>query len=289
MSELTETRRHRSQKEEMNLLYVALTRAKQYLFISGSGKAKSERKHWYRLIKESCGEQTAFGDDPLKQTTSAPETIAETITEPSVDLKLFSDEVPVNTLTQQIEPSRAGIAQKSFLPTPASEDAQWRGIATHKALELLSQQSYDSLSSFKQAFENYSDADDEVRNACAEEAWSLMQSSELEVLFNKALYSKTHHEMPLLYEDNEGRIVYGMVDQVCVAQDQVWVIDYKTNRLPENHRERFYQQTASRYLPQMRCYKEGLAKLFPGKAIKVSILFTKSGFLYDYPSFDNSI
>ena len=289
LSELTEARRHRSRKEEMNLLYVALTRAKQYLFISGSGKTKSERKHWYRLIKDSCGEQTAFGDDSPLLPKGSQEKTAEPSSEPSVDLKLFSDEVPVNTLIQQIEPSRAGMSQKAFLSTPMSEDAKRRGVAIHKALELLNQQAYDSFSSFKQAFENYSDADDEVRNACAEEAWLLMQSPELEVLFNKALYSRTYHEMPLLYEDNEGRIVYGKVDQVCVAQDQVWVIDYKTNRLPENHRERFYQQTASHYLPQMRCYKEGLAKLFPGKAIKVSILFTKSGFLYDYPSSDNSI
>ena len=289
LSELTETRRDRARKEEMNLLYVALTRAKQYLFISGSGKIKSERKHWYRLIKESCDEQTIFGDDPLEQTESISEKANEPSSESSVDLKLFNNKAPVNTLVQQIGPSRVGMDPKAFLSTPASDDAQRRGTIIHKALELLGRQPYDSLSSFKQAFENYSDADDDERDVCAEEAWSLMQKPELEVLFNKALYSKTYHEMPLLYEDDEGRIVYGKVDQVCITQEQVWVIDYKTGQPPEQHRERFYEQSASRYLPQMRCYKEGLAKLFPSKAIKVSILFTKSGFLYDYPSFDNSI
>ena len=288
LSELTETRHSRNLREEMNLLYVALTRAKQYLFISGSGKTDSTHKHWYRLIKESFDEQAVLGDDPLKQANTTQAEVAEPSSELLPDLKLFDGEVAINVPVQQIEPSRVGM-EKVFPSTPASDRAKLHGTTIHKALELLGQKSYDNLSMFKRELENHSDVDDDIRDVCAEEAWSLVQRPELEVLFNKSHYSRTYHEMPLLYQDDEGRIVYGKVDRVCVAQDQVWIIDYKSNKPPEQDAKRFYHRLASHYLPQMRCYEAGLAKLFPGKAIRVSILFTRSGFLYDYPSFDSSI
>ena len=285
LSELTETQRSRNSREEMNLLYVALTRAKQYLFISGSGKPESTHKHWYRLIRESCGGQTILGDNPLEQAGDMQAKPSKSNAELLPDLKLFDGEVPINASLQQIEPSRVGM-EKMFSSTPASDRARLHGTTIHKALELLGQKSYDNLLGFKQEFESYSDVDDDVRNACVEEAWSLARNPKLEMLFSKSRYSKTYHEMPLLYEDNERHIVYGKIDQVCVAQDQVWIIDYKSNKPPKQNLKAFYQRLASQYLPQMRCYHEGVAKLFPGKAIRVSILFTRSGFLYDYPSFD---
>ena len=288
LSELTEMQRSRNLREEMNLLYVALTRARQHLFISGSGKPDPKHKHWYRLIKESCGEQTTFGDNPLGQASNVQAKPSKPSSEMLPDLRLFDDKVLIDASLQQIAPSRVGM-EKVFSSTPASESARLYGTTIHKALELLGQKSYDDLSAFKQEFEGYSDVDDDLRNTCAEQAWSLIQNSELESLFNKLHYSKTYHEMPLLYQDDQGRIVYGKIDQVCVAQDQIWIIDYKSNKPPGQNLEEFYQRLASQYSSQMRCYREGIAKLFPGKAIRVSILFTRSGFLYDYPSLDDSI
>ena len=288
LSDLTRTRGQREQREEMNLLYVALTRAKQYLFISASGKSKSESKHWYGLIKASCGGKTTFGDDPLKQAENVTQRTIGSSSKLSVDLKLFTEEVPAYTLLHQVEPSRVGIDGEVF-STPTSKDAQLRGLIIHKALELLNRQSYSNFSSFKQALALYADADDDVIDACAEEAWSLIHRPELNVLFSKTQYRKTYREMPLLYGDTEDQIVYGKVDHVCVEKDRVWIIDYKTSQPPEHNLDRFYQKLASRYRPQMHCYKEGVARLFPGRAIKLSLLFTKTGFLYHYPSLDNSI
>ncbi|MBC6414069.1 MAG: UvrD-helicase domain-containing protein [Chromatiales bacterium] len=290
LSELTATRRLRNQKEEINLLYVALTRAKQYLFISGSGKSKSDG-HWYSLIEQLCCAQKTFGDDPLKQIKDQYTTNRQTATatESSVDLKLFSDAVLANTQQRQIEPSQ--LVENVNTPTlaSASADARLRGVIIHRALELLNRQSYADYRSFQQAFTAYTGVSDEMSNACTEEAWLLMQNPALKELFDETRYSKSYYEMPLLYADDKAQIVCGKVDQLCVSKDQVWLIDYKTNRLPEHNRDSFYQQLAARYLPQMQCYREGVAKLFPNKTIRLSLLFTKSGFLYDYPSLENSI
>ena len=290
LSELTATRHLRNQKEEMNLLYVALTRAKQYLFISASGKSKSD-EHWYGLIKQSCAKQKIFGDDPLANIKNTTQRVTASATEPSVDLKLFNDAVAVNALQQQIEPSRVAASNiKTATAAAASKEAMLQGIIIHRALELLNRQSYADCGAFKQAFgAYYSSVNDEVIDACAEEAWQLVQNPKLKVLFDQTRYNESYYEMPLLYADDKGRVVYGKVDQVCVAQDCVRVIDYKTSRPPEHNRDSFYQTLAARYLPQMHCYKAGIAKLFPNKTINLSLLFTKSGFLYDYPSLDNSI
>ncbi len=59
-------RERRERREDVNLLYVALTRAKQYLFVSASGKPGGH--HWYARISDAVGKNGLLGDDALART-----------------------------------------------------------------------------------------------------------------------------------------------------------------------------------------------------------------------------
>ncbi|QHL91957.1 hypothetical protein GVO57_11890 [Sphingomonas changnyeongensis] len=67
-----------------------------------------------------------------------------------------------------------------------------------------------------------------------------------------------------------GRVVAGTVDRLCVAEDRVLVVDFKTSRrapmtladAPEAH------------LRQMAAYAAALAEIFPGRRIEAGLLYT---------------
>lgn len=67
-----------------------------------------------------------------------------------------------------------------------------------------------------------------------------------------------------------GRVVAGTVDRLCVADDRVLVVDFKTSRrapltladAPEAH------------LRQMAAYAAALAEIFPGRRIEAGLLYT---------------
>ena len=76
-----------------------------------------------------------------------------------------------------------------------------------------------------------------------------------------------------------GQRLRGVIDRLIVKDDHVHAIDYKTNRaLPTTAAE-----VPSGVLAQMGAYALGLKQLYPGRAVRLSILWTRSGALMDIP------
>lgn len=288
LERLTKERQQHQQKEEINLIYVALTRAKQYLFISGSGKEDSTREHWYELIKQQCLKPPQI--DALQAKTTRNKHKLSEPTEKNLT-ELFEACPKLPTALQQLSPSSLvtihhpeEIDKSTFLT-----EALIRGTVVHSALELLNSQLFDDFDKFKQTLAvNLPDESlqsNYLLQSCAEEAWQLIHKPELKTLFDDSYYLHTFNEMPILYENSEKQIVYGKMDRVCVADDSVWIVDYKSNRITSQQpTQSDYQKLASYYAEQMRCYQTGIGRLFPQKKIRTSLLFTQHGFLYDYPA-----
>ena len=94
----------------------------------------------------------------------------------------------------------------------------------------------------------------------------------LRAVFDDERHARVFNEMPLWFTDGERRVV-GCVDRVCVGDDKVWLIDYKTHRDVENAKE-----SGSR---QMAMYAKGAASIWPRHTIKTSLLFTETLELWD--------
>jgi ATP-dependent helicase/nuclease subunit A len=64
--------------------------------------------------------------------------------------------------------------------------------------------------------------------------------------------------------------VIGRIDRLAVTADQVLILDYKTNRPPPAREE----DVDPVYLAQMALYRDGAARIFPGRRIVCGLVWT---------------
>ncbi|MBI3499243.1 MAG: PD-(D/E)XK nuclease family protein, partial [Proteobacteria bacterium] len=76
------------------------------------------------------------------------------------------------------------------------------------------------------------------------------------------------------------RALSGRIDRLCVRDEAVYVIDYKTNRPPPAD----VKDVAPVYLAQLAAYRAALAPLFPGRAIRCALLWTHAPRLMPVPA-----
>jgi ATP-dependent helicase/nuclease subunit A len=69
-----------------------------------------------------------------------------------------------------------------------------------------------------------------------------------------------------------GQVVGGLVDRLAVLPDRVLVLDYKTNRMAPDRPE----ETPVMYLRQMAAYRAVLRGVFPGRAVRCALVWTRA-------------
>jgi ATP-dependent helicase/nuclease subunit A len=95
-------------------------------------------------------------------------------------------------------------------------------------------------------------------------AAAFMASSRAEVAFQAAL--------PAL---GAGAQVNGRVDRLAVTEEEVLILDFKTNRPPPAHED----DVSAIYLAQMALYRAAAAQIFPDKRIICGLIWTDGPFL----------
>ncbi|GMR20526.1 MAG: double-strand break repair helicase AddA [Gammaproteobacteria bacterium] len=296
---------HRLQ-EDSNLLYVALTRACQYLFISGSAKCITANS-WYhyifqRLAAIKTGPGNKFTLDTEErenpetdgmfvrlQFDKAPQTVrpADSPAKPSAEPEWPSLLSLTNNTTRPapiLPPSEQDVADLSDYHGNV-EQAKQRGIALHQMLELLSnteahEKTIQRLSSIWMR-----SLGEEIFDKTLAEAQAVINAPELEPCFDKAQYKTAYNEMSLLYSlDNS--MVYGIIDRVIVYDNEVVLLDYKTHRSATRKKLKTLAQS---YHKQMQYYAEGARCLWPDKAIRCLLVFTACQGLVEIPVNNDSL
>jgi ATP-dependent helicase/nuclease subunit A len=67
-------------------------------------------------------------------------------------------------------------------------------------------------------------------------------------------------------------LVGGQIDRLCIEEDRVTIVDYKTNRPPPADAA----AVAPAYIAQMAAYRALLAKIYPDRVIRCALLWTES-------------
>ncbi len=269
-------------KEEANLLYVAITRARQYLFISGCQPDKGPFTNWYQPLFNalqtltdnsednhliySVGEQTACAE---VNNTQAPDTTNVFDIDPALTQKISTDINPPSILAPSYSHDRAEKHPTSDMSI-SSEDAQHRGIAIHRMLELLShgvaEERILQQICFEMALENNSQLQRWLNIAL-----NNFQHPDLQTIFKPDNNLQVFNECPIQYMQNN-RLVYGIIDRLIIGKNNVMVIDYKTHRHADRNN---LTEIADDYRQQMHLYAEGIKALWPDKQIKKYLLFTE--------------
>jgi ATP-dependent helicase/nuclease subunit A len=269
---LLDSRAAAQRSEDANLLYVALTRARQYLFISGSTKPNAGNTGWYGQLENALADCTHTGDGhpcissgTRRQPDKAAASREDNIT---IDPALAR---PVRTAPRElpIAPSRLALASEH---THTDVDGRERGIALHLMLDHLTRMPGVDTDKLYTAIANrlQRSEDDTELQAWWNEASNTVAHPDLSLLFDPAQYSKAFNEAPVQYLTGE-RMVYGVIDRLVVTDDSILVIDYKSHLHADSTN---IPQVVEDYRAQLDCYAQATTRLWPDLTIRTGLLFT---------------
>ena len=282
-----------AKKESKRLLYVAVTRPRDRLYITawdrknakedgGDDKSKKEKTSdtWYDLISESFDKTQSFEDKDGKVffVSSPQKTMVKNadVRKEKVGAKLplwVSEKAKDEPLPlKPLAPSKIGVEDDAVAPSPfvtARSGAIQKGKIVHKLLQFLPELPPDKREQIMRKYLelNAGEWDEAEREKVAKEVMAVLTDERLKIFFGEG--SKA--EVPLMgMLGNEA--FSGQVDRLWVGEKEVVIIDYKTNQnVPSTLKE-----VPELYKKQLSVYKELLAKLFTKKSVKAYILWTQN-------------
>jgi ATP-dependent helicase/nuclease subunit A len=222
-----------ARREELNLLYVAITRARQVFIASGSESGRGGHTP-YRLLKsalEKLGNPDAHGDS-----------------------------LPIAAIGERPAPAREAAGAMVALPavgerrTEARDDERF-GILLHALLEHRTQDggavAWRKVPGF---------GEDELRRALSI-AERLLAADHLRLFFSPERYRRAWNEVE--FADGTGRLL--RIDRLVEFDDELWVLDYKSSGSDTAR--------IGDYRAQLAGYCRAVAGAFKGRPVRGALLF----------------
>jgi ATP-dependent helicase/nuclease subunit A len=259
-------------REDANLLYVAMTRARQHLYISGCQPDRRSEPGWYQMISAALAEWQSTAAGGRVRETGKPATPQTTTATEKYTLETdprLTQAITAPVTQRQIAPSR--VTAGTVVET-GDADGQERGTAIHLMLQALASQTVSASSNLPTSLAsniNRAAHDPEV-TAWWLEAQAIASHADFSFLFEPEQNDQCFSEVPLQYMDGD-TLVYGIIDRLVISGEAAFVVDYKTHRSASSET---VAALADKYREQMRLYHAGIAKLWPQKQIKSYLLFT---------------
>jgi ATP-dependent helicase/nuclease subunit A len=289
--------RQRLEAQEQNrLLYVALTRAADRLYVCGwHGRQAPPPDCWYRRIADgiaALGEPLAFdcrtelgaqGWAGTGRRLASPQTAA-----PQGDDRVRAGMQPVQTEpppwygaptrpeapgTRPLTPSRPAGAEPA-VRTPIGPDDRLRfrrGLVIHRLLELLPELPIERRAEACRRFlaRPVHALEAVAREEIARETLAVLEDPVFAPLFG----SGSRAEVRVVGEiaGTHGTMVLsGQIDRLVVTAAQVLILDYKTNRPPPKSED----EVAEIYLRQMAAYRAVLGRIYADRPVTCALLWT---------------
>jgi ATP-dependent helicase/nuclease subunit A len=277
-AEIVQRKQLAQHREELNLLYVALTRARQYLLVTGS--ACRDKSGWFEYLETAMKTRVnpnsdnayhvGFGRYPQNPTRAKKQTGPQQAL--SIDSRLTRPLSTPVAAKPTIAPSqRVHLDQNAFI-SQQGDDSR-RGIVIHRALDLMSRHPPLTEEQARQQIKQESSAvDDNELDHWLDEACKILNDVQFEHIFKPMNCRKVMNELPVLYQD-DGETVFGLIDRLIVNDDGIILVDYKTHRIDD---EEHLGTLALEFRQQLSLYKKGVAKLWPNIKISSGLLFTHS-------------
>ncbi len=295
----------RAIEEERRLLYVAMTRAEDGLYVCGYKSRRRLVEHcWYNLISDALT-PTAQAFTTKDAATGwrwhhrQPDTKQPQNPPPQADRKFRSRPKATPELPAWIDQPVPRPAQVSVAATPSAtrallEDTRGvvaeetlfmakgeehgghegllRGHIVHRLLEFLPQlapaERRDAACAFMTgAVPQWSR---EQQQAVLAQLLPLLDNDALAPLFGAHSRAEVAVCGDVLSADNTRLLVSGRIDRLAVLDDTIFIADYKTNsKVPAD-----VSHVPSAYLSQMAFYRLLLGALYPAKPVRCLIVWT---------------
>lgn len=277
--------REEAMEEYRRLLYVALTRAEDRLCLCGyynGEKSKPKDESWYKIcekIMKEIGQENDAGIIEFafeQQIEPKVKDDAKNLVECGLpDWEWIYTDAPMEgALAKPLAPSKMDEEEPSlFSPlSGGGENRYRRGLIIHKLLQFLPEVKEQDKENIIMEFlaKNAASVSDIEKKRICDEVLGLINNPQFAPLFS--VVSKA--EVPIIGEV-EGKIISGQVDRLVLLDDEVMIVDYKTNRPAAET----LNDVPSSYIKQMKAYQILLAKVYPDKKISTHILWTDTAHL----------
>jgi ATP-dependent helicase/nuclease subunit A len=308
-------RQLRLDMEEYNrLLYVAMTRARDRLYICGfEGAQGRQRGCWYdtletqlapvlttmeeeggRRVRRLRSAQTAHahGRPAGPRATSIPPLppwVSRPVPpEPAVAIPLAPSRLaPLETEADEPNVPAPIVPDEQRVQPPAApglRDPLQRGVLTHMLLEYLPACAADGgreALGRKLLAARVPEAPERAREAILREVMAVLRDPVFASLFGP----EARAEVPLVAElkapGEQSRSIRltGQIDRLLVTPYEILIVDYKSNRQPPLRA----QAVAEAYILQLAAYRLALRAIYPDRPVKAALLWTATTTLMPVP------
>jgi ATP-dependent helicase/nuclease subunit A len=268
----------RQDEEYRRLLYVALTRAEDRLYIAGyQGRKEISDTCWYRLVEPAFADAEALPDGTrvLMNAQTAPvrsETAKEAAAPARSPLPDWARQMAAAEAapSKPLAPSRPDEEEPAVKSPLAGDDrARFaRGNIMHRLLEALpglpraqwpaAMRRFLARPAFALSARQQEDF--------AAEITAVLEHPEFAPIFGPG----SRAEVPLVGLAGASTVMAGQIDRLLVTEDAVLVVDYKTNRPPPQDAA----DVPPIYLRQMGAYLDLLSRIYPGRRVSGALLWT---------------
>ncbi|MEX2449736.1 MAG: double-strand break repair helicase AddA [Rhodospirillales bacterium] len=287
---LREDERHKRLQEYRRLLYVAMTRAEDRLYVCGFDSKNGRADGcWYDLIApviKEHGEEIALPDgekiwrvsSPQTEDVKTPETPPAQADSPPLPAWALVPPAPEPEPVRPLSPSRPTDAEPPvFSPLGEDDGARFkRGLIVHALLQTLPDLKPTQRAGAAKTFlaETRHALSPQEQADIAQETLRVIEHSDFAFLFG----ADSLAEVPLVAEI-DGTVISGQIDRLVVTPDRIDVVDYKTNRPPPETAAGI----AALYLKQLAAYRAALGRIYPGRIVACHLLWTDGPTLMSVP------
>ncbi|MGH6906476.1 MAG: double-strand break repair helicase AddA [Aestuariivirga sp.] len=275
---LMEIQKDARSHEYRRLLYVAMTRARDELYVCGyGGRNKPGEDCWYNLVASAMRPEMRETGDEAGWRLGADPVFAGGAAEMAkrrVEIPAWASRVP------KVEPDSTPWSRPSHLagtgPPPQFNASRLqgleRGVLIHRILQLLPDVPHAKRRDFVARVVKRAGYEESL----ATEISRLIERPDIVSLFGSDGLS----EIPIMAGIAAlGRRISGRIDRLILRPDEISAVDYKTDG-------DWPLEPASikpEYLLQMAAYREALKDIHPGMRVRCAILWTEAPILMEIP------
>jgi ATP-dependent helicase/nuclease subunit A len=276
--------RRQTDAEYRRLLYVALTRAQDRLYLGGFETRRGPQEgSWYSLLaaafKDLEGAQSIT--DPVVGDVARLENDQDTAPEDDGQSWEAVQTLPELPRWATRKPPAEAVSLAPITPSKFDTEvggvigrgdgalgmAARRGELVHKLLEQLPKLGLDER---EQACRNYlSRPAFRLEKNQIDEIWVSLSKILSDPEFGPLFGPGSRAEVAIAATVG-GRPLSGRIDRLIVAPDQVLIVDYKSNRLPPDRTE----GVPPAYLAQLAAYTKVIDQIYPDRPVRAALLWT---------------
>ncbi|WP_374385005.1 double-strand break repair helicase AddA [Dongia sp.] len=308
----------RAAEEENRLLYVALTRAEDRLYVCGwRGERNQSLPSWHDHVADALIELQQAGEavdrrpsgewqsgegwegDWLRLSSEQKDDVEKGTAKHGlvIDMDIPFRDWALLPATAEPDPPRPLIPSRPSSEAPSSNTTMvsplqgdqgfrfQRGLIIHKLFQLLPEVAVGNRRAAARSWlDNVSrstglDADESMLDALLDEVLAVLDDSRFAHLFGPGSRAEVPIVAEILSPSGGSEIISGQIDRLLVTATTCHIVDFKSNRPPAMQPEHVSPQ----YLRQLALYRAAVAKIYPTHTISCYLLWSSVPRLMEIP------